>query len=226
MLTTGVLVRVTATRGREPDAEEFLDAVLRLATREQHTETSLLLTFGGGQYALLDLFTDELARREHLAGAARQAIAYRTGDLFDGAPVTDLLDIVGYELPAVAARARLSHGTLLTFAAPETTGPGTAPPRIEVSAASDSAWLAVRRTTGEFAIVDLTNAPQGLEPARLPEVCLGGHEVRLVSTERFRLLGPDVPEVTAVPLPDADLSPKATHDATASQELTGGAARN
>lgn len=203
MLTTGLLVRVTAARGKAVEAEAFLNEVLRLATREPHTETSLLLSFGGGEYALLDLFADELGRRGHLAGAARQAIAYRTGDLFWGPPVTDLLDVIGYQLPPVAARSRLSNGTLLTFAASDDDTVADTP-CVEVSAAGDSAWLAVRRDSGDLAIVDLTNGPRGLEPARLPEMRLSGREVRLVSTEQFRLLGPDVPEPLPIPMPQLD----------------------
>lgn len=195
-ITHGVLVRVRPKAGRVDEVEELMDAVLQLSDRELHTETSLLMRFED-EFALLDLFRDERSRREHLYGAARQAIAYRARDLFDHVPDNTLLDVVDHVLPTVAGRARLTNGTLLTFATagdPVGAADGRSGDVLQVSAASDAAWLAMRFPSGAFAVVDLTTAPQGPEPARLPEVCRNGQEVRLLSSERFRLVGPDVAE--------------------------------
>lgn len=201
VITKGVLVRVRPRSDREAEVEDLLDAVLRLSTREQHTETSFLMRFADGAYALLDLFTDERSRREHLAGAARQAVAYRARDLFDGTPTDALLDVVGHDLPTVAGRARLATGTWLTFDAGVQPGdpdpdpdPGDGGSELRFSASPDAAWLAVRTEGGTLAVIDLAATFDGPEPTRLPEVCRGGREVRLLSSDRFRLIGPDVPE--------------------------------
>ncbi len=197
-MTSGLLVRIRPRVGREDDVEEFLDAVLRLSTRERHTETSLLMRFSDGTYALLDLFTDEPSRREHLSGSARQAVAYRTRDLFDGEPTDLLLDVVGHDLPTVAGRARLATGTWLTFDGGEHP---SASDELRFSTSGDAAWLAVRTDGGTLAVIDLAPTHDGPEPTPLPEVSRSGRELRLLSSERFRLLGPDVPEPTITPLP-------------------------
>ena len=193
-ITHGVLVRLAPRPGRHDDAEELLDAVLRLSNNEPHTETSLLLRFHNGDYGLLDLFTDELARREHLAGAARQAIAYRARDLFEGEPGNVLVDVLDHHLPPVAGRTRLAAGTWLTFA----TGAVRPDETVRVSAGGRVAWLALRFDDGPVAVLDLAPTADGPEPNRLPEVFCNGQEVRLVSSERFRLIGPDVPEPAIV----------------------------
>ncbi len=202
-MTIGLLVRIRPKAGREDDVEEFLDAVLRLSTRERHTETSLLMRFGDGAYALLDLFTDEPSRREHLSGSARQAVAYRTRDLFDGEPTDLLLDVVGHELPTVAGRARLAAGTWLTF--DQGAHAPAADDELCFSTSGDAAWLAVRTAGGTLAVIDLAPTHDGPEPTALPEVSRHGRELRLLSSERFRLLGPDVPEPTITPLPSTSL---------------------
>lgn len=215
-ITSGVLVRVRPRAGREDDVEEFLDQVLRLSTREQRTETSLLMRFAGGAYAMLDLFTDEQARRQHLYGAARQAIAYRTRDLFDGEPTDALLDVVGHDLPTVAGRARLATGTWLTFDLDSEDG--CADDELRFATSGDAAWLAVRFEGGALAVIDLAPTHDGPEPTPLPEVCREGREVRLLSSDRFRLLGPDVPEQSVTPLPE--VAPLADLDLTAPDRMS------
>ncbi|HNI35388.1 MAG TPA: hypothetical protein PLV93_08300 [Microthrixaceae bacterium] len=224
-ITHGVLVRLRPKPGREQQVAELLDAVLDLSGHEAHTATSFLLRFATPgdvvpEYGLLDLFTDELSRREHLAGAARQAIAYRTRDLLDGEPSQENLDVLDHSLPSRAGRAHLSTGTLLALDPQQ--HPTTAE-SITVSAASDAAWIAVRLDGGQLAVLDLTG-PTRRAPIRLPEVHCDGAEVGVAATERFSLLGPDVPTtesdldtsaLIASTLPEMDLAPRSiTLDAT------------
>lgn len=217
-ITHGVLVRLRPKPGREHQVAELLDAVLDLAGHEAHTATSFLMRFAASseaalEYGLLDLFTDELSRREHLAGAARQAIAYRTRDLLDGEPTQENLDVLDHSLPSRAGRAHLSTGTLLALDPGQR--PGTAD-SITVSAASDAAWIAVRLDGGQLAVLDLTG-PTRRSPIRLPEVHCDGAEVGVSVAERFALLGPDVPTtesdldtstLIASTLPEMDLAPR------------------
>jgi len=107
-VTHGSLVRVRPRPGRETDVDDLLEAVLRISEREQHTESSAVLRLDDGAWAVLDLFTSEPDRRRHLAGAARQAIAYRSRDLLDGPGDDELLDIVEIEAPRPGAVRRLT----------------------------------------------------------------------------------------------------------------------
>jgi len=191
-ITHASLVRVRPKPDRAEEAAEFLDDVLALASREAHTETSFLMRLGSGcdvVYGFLDLFTDELARREHLAGAARQAIAYRTRDLFSMAGPDALLDVLDHHLPSVAGRRRLAAGSLMTFEPS-----GTPSPAESVSAAPtiSRAWLVARIEGGPLCVVDLTDGAR--DSASLPPVVrLEDGPIRLVSAQSFDLIGPDAP---------------------------------
>ena len=77
--------------------------------------------------------------------------------------------------------------------------------RVILDSDVNEAELAVRTAGGTLAVIDLAPTHDGPEPTALPEVSRRGRELRLVSSERFRLLGPDVPEPTITPLPSTSL---------------------
>lgn len=129
MLNCAVLRSLNARPGRDDDATALLVQVRRLANREPHSMGSHLVRLDDGTFATLDLFGDELSRRHHLAGAAAQAISYRTRDLFDPDPVVELLDVEAWSIPETGACwIRLLHpdGTV-TCLEWEPTGPDGVP---------------------------------------------------------------------------------------------------
>lgn len=86
------MVTMRPRPGREADVEELLDAVVALPAGPVRAEPTVWIRLDDGAYAVIDVFADEPARRHHLAGPARQALAYRSGDLFVDAPEDLLYD--------------------------------------------------------------------------------------------------------------------------------------
>lgn len=118
MMTSAVLRSLNVRPGREIEATDLLIQVRRLANREPQSMGSHLIQLDDGAFATLDLFADELSRRQHLAGAAAQAISYRTRDLFDPEPLVELLDVEARSIPETGAcwiRLRRTDGAITTL---------------------------------------------------------------------------------------------------------------
>lgn len=149
MITAGLLVRVTAKPGTGLDAEDLLRTALRLARSERQTSASLLLRFDAAHYALVCLFTDDLARREHLAGAAAQALHYRACLFAAPADATPL--------DAVALDPWLLDGAAsFRFGAVGVSPTGTAETRSE---GTRTAAVTGRAPCGDHVVVRLGDAP-------------------------------------------------------------------
>ena len=203
MISSGLLVRMIATPGREAEAEELLVAVLHLAERETQTEASFLLRFGHGVYATLDLFLDELARREHLAGAASQAIHYRSRDLFAPPPVHTLLDVPAYDLPSPDRFGHLAEGALLSF------GGGWGDRLDEHHSAAggsdtglDAGWVALLAEGGEVTVLELAAGDPAASTLPSPWTVAAP---RLLAREQFTLAGR--PERTGDPVSAPAIEP-------------------
>ncbi|MFN8051367.1 MAG: hypothetical protein U0Q22_08030 [Acidimicrobiales bacterium] len=185
MISSGLLVRMIAAPGREAEAEELLVAVLRIAERETQTEASFLLRFGVGVFATLDLFLDDMARREHLAGAAAQAIHYRSRDLFAPPPTQTLVDVVAHDLPAPHLLGGLTDGAMLSF------GAGWADDLADLTTSGNdddppSGWVALGAEDGAITVVELAAGDPAAAHRPSPWTL---HAPRLLAREDFTLVG-------------------------------------
>lgn len=85
------MVTLEPKPGRASEVEELLDAVVALPAGVR-SEPTVWAALDDGSYVVIDVFSDESSRRRHLAGPARQALAYRAHDLFARDPEDTLFD--------------------------------------------------------------------------------------------------------------------------------------
>jgi quinol monooxygenase YgiN len=109
MVTVGLLVRLAAKPGREPELEEFLRSALPLVEDEPGTVAWFALKFGPFSFGIFDAFPHDTARQAHLAGRVAAALMARAADLLAAPPEIEQIDTLASKLPR-AARALLSQG--------------------------------------------------------------------------------------------------------------------
>ncbi len=102
MVTVGLLVRLAAKPGREPELEQFLRSALPLVENELGTPAWFALKFGPLSFGIFDAFPDETARQEHLAGAVAAALMARVEDLLAAPPDIEYVDTFASKLPQAA----------------------------------------------------------------------------------------------------------------------------
>ena len=142
-------MRLTARPGTGTDVDELLAAVLQLCAAETCTEASLVARFGNGRFAFLSLFADDLARRQHLAGAASQAISYRRG-LFDANPQTAILDVLGFGNTDPELFVAATRGSFVTMPAAAAGGQWA-----DEVADTDWPWIAFVAPNREVMVMEL-----------------------------------------------------------------------
>ena len=100
MVTVGLLVRLTAKPGKEPELEQFLRSALPLVEREPATVAWFALKLGPFSFGIFDAFPDDTARQAHLSGQVAAALMERTTDLLAAAPEIEQVDVLAAKLPA------------------------------------------------------------------------------------------------------------------------------
>jgi len=109
MVTVGLLVRLAAKPGREPELEEFLRSALPLVEDEPGTVAWFALKFGPFSFGIFDAFPHDTARQAHLAGRVAAALMARAADLLAAPPEIEQIDTLASKLPR-SAGALLSQG--------------------------------------------------------------------------------------------------------------------
>jgi quinol monooxygenase YgiN len=192
MNSRGLLVRMHSKPGQENAVEAFLNSALHMVKDEPDTTAWFAVRFGRGEYGIVDVFPDDAARDAHLAGPVSAALKQRAGELFEGAPKIQKLDVIADKLPVVST-APDTKGLLLTFKAK----PGH---QLEVeeflrqarelvdSERNTTAWLALHTEDGEYGIFDVFPANEDRF------MHLMGRVPRELAKHAFKMLG-SMPEL-------------------------------
>ena len=116
-VATGLLTQMVAEPGREAEVERLLASSLRWVETEPRTAAWFALDFGHNAYGIVDLFTDERGREDHLAGPVVKTITSRADELLLVPPRIRAFDVITYKLPPgstmATGRARVTKGALL-----------------------------------------------------------------------------------------------------------------
>jgi quinol monooxygenase YgiN len=98
MVTTGLIVRLTAKAGKVDELAAFLRDALPLVQDEPDTVAWLAVAIGGASFAIVDAFPDERGRQAHLDGAVAAALLTRAGELLGAPPEIEYVDVLAAKL--------------------------------------------------------------------------------------------------------------------------------
>jgi quinol monooxygenase YgiN len=98
MVTTGLIVRLTAKAGKVDELAAFLRDALPLVQDEPDTVAWLAVAIGGASFAIIDAFPDEQGRQDHLAGPVAAALLTRAGELLEAQPEIEYVDVLAAKL--------------------------------------------------------------------------------------------------------------------------------
>jgi quinol monooxygenase YgiN len=98
MVTTGLIVRLTAKAGKVDELAAFLRDALPLVQDEPDTAAWLAVAIGGASFAIVDAFPDERGRQAHLDGAVAAALLTRAGELLEAPPEIEYVDVLAAKL--------------------------------------------------------------------------------------------------------------------------------
>ena len=99
MVTTGLIVRLEASPGKEEDVAAFLRDALPLVEGEPQTVAWLAVRTGPRSFAIVDAFPDEAGRQAHLDGPVAAALLGRAGELLAAPPAIERADVLAARLP-------------------------------------------------------------------------------------------------------------------------------
>jgi quinol monooxygenase YgiN len=100
MVKVGLLVRVEARPGREPEVERFLRGALAIVQEEPDTLAWFALRLGPSTFAIFDAFPDDAGRQAHLAGGVAAALMARARELLMGPPSIEWVDVLAAKHPS------------------------------------------------------------------------------------------------------------------------------
>jgi quinol monooxygenase YgiN len=103
MVTKGIFVRLKAKAGKEADVRSFLEGGLEVVEAERGTTAWFALEFEPGVFGIFDVFQGTNEREDHLGGKVAAALVARAPELFEGAPVIELLDVLAAKLPGLVS---------------------------------------------------------------------------------------------------------------------------
>jgi quinol monooxygenase YgiN len=98
MVTTGLIVRLTAKAGKVDELAAFLRDALPLVQDEPDTVAWLAVAIGGASFAIIDAFPDEQGRQSHLDGQVAAALLARAGELLEAQPEIEYVDVLAAKL--------------------------------------------------------------------------------------------------------------------------------
>jgi quinol monooxygenase YgiN len=102
MVTTGLIVRLTAKAGKVDELATFLRDALPLVQAEPDTIAWFAVAIGGEAFAIIDYFPDAQGRQAHLDGQVATALLARAGELLAVQPEIEYVDVLAAKLPAGA----------------------------------------------------------------------------------------------------------------------------
>jgi hypothetical protein len=183
---------------------------LPLVNEEPATTAWFAIRFGRSEYGIFDVFPDEAGLAAHLSGKVAKALMERSGELCDGPPRIEKLDILSEKLPGAATVVDLvTKGLLLTFKPKSGNERAvedflrSAQPLV-MDEARTAAWFALRTPAGEYGIFDVFPDNAG----RFAH--LSGHVPRELAKHALTLLGgfPDIDmlDVLAAKVPGMSVS--------------------
>jgi quinol monooxygenase YgiN len=98
MVTTGLIVRLTARAGKAEELAAFLRDALPLVQDEPDTIAWFAVAIGGASFAIIDAFPDEQGRQAHLDGPVAAALFRRAEELLEEQPETEYVDVLAAKL--------------------------------------------------------------------------------------------------------------------------------
>jgi quinol monooxygenase YgiN len=99
MVTTGLIVRLTAKAGKADELEGFLRGALPLVQDEPETVAWFAVAIGGGSYAIVDAFPHDQGRQAHLDGPVAAALFAKADELLEVQPEIEYVDVLAAKLP-------------------------------------------------------------------------------------------------------------------------------
>ena len=99
MVTKGLLVRLRAKSGKEPDLLRFLEGAQPIVEEESDTRAWFAIRFSDSEFGIFDVFPDESGRQAHLNGQVAAALGQNGPDLLDGQPRFEQIDVLASKLP-------------------------------------------------------------------------------------------------------------------------------
>ena len=163
-VATGLLVQMDAEPGQRPEVERLLESALEWVETEPHTPAWFGLHFGHNSYGIVDVFTDEQGREDHLAGPVVKTLASRADELLVDPPSIRRFDVLAHKMPSgstvVKRPAAVTKGALLHLS-PKRGKAGElahfleeARPLVEQEEET-TAWFAFRLDDGDEGIFDV-----------------------------------------------------------------------
>jgi quinol monooxygenase YgiN len=98
MVSTGLIVRLTAKAGKVDELAAFLRDALPFVQDEPDTVAWLAVAIGGASFAIIDAFPDEQGRQAHLDGPVAAALLTRAGELLEAQPEIEYVDVLAAKL--------------------------------------------------------------------------------------------------------------------------------
>jgi quinol monooxygenase YgiN len=208
-VATGLLVRIDAKPGKGRDVEHLLESSLQWVETEPHTTAWFAVRTGRDAYSIVDVFTDERGRDDHLAGPVVKTLAARADEILADPPRIRRFDVIAHKLPQgstiVSKGAPVTKGVLLRLP-PKRGRAGELAQFLEdaqplVEAEPDTtAWFAFKVDDGDEGIFDVFPTSSGRIAhliGRVPRALLR-HGLRLLGgVPRLQLV-----EVVAAKLPE------------------------
>jgi quinol monooxygenase YgiN len=99
MVTVGLLVRLVAKPGKEPQVISFLEGGLALVEEEPATIAWFAVRLGPSEFGIFDAFPDDAGRRAHLGGQVAAALMAQAPELLAQPPVIEPVDVLAAKLP-------------------------------------------------------------------------------------------------------------------------------
>jgi quinol monooxygenase YgiN len=99
MVTTGLIVRLTAKTGKADELAAFLRGALPLVQDEPETVAWFAVAVGGASYAIVDAFPHEQGRQAHLDGPVAAALFAKAEELLEVPPEIEYVDVLAAKLP-------------------------------------------------------------------------------------------------------------------------------
>jgi quinol monooxygenase YgiN len=163
-VATGLLVQMNAEPGQRREVERMLESALEWVETEPHTPAWFALHFGGSTYGIVDVFTDEQGRDDHLAGPVVKTLSSRADELLVDPPRMRRFDVLAHKMPSgstvVTKPAAVTKGALLSL--PPRRGKADelahfleeARPLVD-DEEDTTAWFAFRQDDGDEGIFDV-----------------------------------------------------------------------
>jgi quinol monooxygenase YgiN len=98
MVSTGLIVRLTAKAGKVDELAAFLRDALPFVQDEPDTVAWLAVAIGGASFAIIDAFPDEQGRQAHLDGPVAAALLTRADELLEAQPEIEYVDVLAAKL--------------------------------------------------------------------------------------------------------------------------------